>query len=544
MLLHLISTYALGELVGYLPQDTLKLLDSYLHHEEFNPYMLLTVITAGGLLSGFLVYIFAPEAEGHGTDTVIRAFHRTGGYLRPVVVPVKILASAITIGTGGAAGREGPTALFSAGIGSMYANFRKVGLKKRQVFVLIGMASGLSAVFKAPLGTSIFAIEVLYTNDEFETRELIYILFGPFIAYTVTGFLFGWEPIFSVPVTAEVTNLAEYLKIVLLGIVSGFVGFILPNTFYGVRDLFRKIPVLPHFKPAIGAFIVGLIALYFPQVLGGGYGFIQESINGNLVGVILLSLLVAKILAFSFTVGSGGSGGVFAPSLFIGAMLGGFMAYVLKEPSAVFVVIGMAAVFGSAARTPLSTIVMVAEMTGGYSLLAPATLGVLSAFFVHNLLIKALKPKYVSLYEAQLLSKDYSPIYQVEKIREILICQSKKLNLERAVLDRDDLLDLLEKGEEVAIGNGKYLFFGTFTKKVKLKEGDYFKRYKGVDVIYVFRKGKWLPGFVITSILEGDEVLLVGGKEAIKRIKNEFIPISQTFSKLRTQREEIEGIES
>ncbi|WP_457562849.1 chloride channel protein [Caminibacter pacificus] len=541
--MHLISTYALGHLVGYLPQDTLKLLSNYTNHTTLNPFMLLVVITIGGLLSGLLVYIFAPEAEGHGTDTVIRAFHRNGGYLRPIVVPIKILASAITIGTGGAAGREGPTALFSAGIGSMYANFRKVGIKKRQVFVLIGMASGLSAVFKAPLGTSIFAIEVLYTNNEFETRELIYILFGPFIAYTITGFLFGWQPIFSVP-DIEVTQISTYFKIAFLGVVSGIIGFILPNTFYGVRDLFRKIPILPHFKPALGAFVVGLIAIYFPQVLGGGYGFIQESINGNLVGVILLSLLIAKILAFSFTVGSGGSGGVFAPSLYIGAMLGAFMAYVFKESSAVFAVIGMAAVFGAAARTPLSTIVMVAEMTGGYSLLAPATLGVLSAFFVHDILIKTLKPKYVSLYEAQLLSKDYSPIYQVEKIREILTCHSKMLNLEKAVLDREDLLDLLERGEEVEIGGGKYIFFGTFTKKVKLQEGEYFKKYKNVDVIYVFRNGKWLPGFVVNSILEGDEVLLVGSKDAIDRIKDEFVPISQTFSKLRVQHEEIEGLKN
>jgi CIC family chloride channel protein len=538
VLLHFISKFSLEYLVGYLPQDTLKLLSSYQHSGEFNILTMLAVIISGGLLSGFLVYTFAPEAEGHGTDTVIRAFHRQGGYIRWIVIPVKILASAITIGTGGSAGREGPTALFSAGVGSMYADFRKVGWKRRQIYVLIGMASGLSAVFKAPLGTSIFAIEVLYADNEFETRELIYLLFGPLIAYMITGFLFGWEPIFKVP-NINITEVKTYLEIVFLGIMSGMVAVILPNVFYGVRDIFRDLPVKSHFKPAIGAFLVGLIALYFPEVLGGGYGFIQESINGNMIGYFVVALMVAKIFAFSFTVGSGGSGGVFAPSLFIGAMLGAFLGSSLHAPISAFVVIAMAAVFGAAARTPLATIVMVVEMTGGYSLLAPTTLGVLSAYIVHNILVRTIKPKYISLYEAQLLNKEYSISYQMDRVRDILICHSKILNLKKAVIQREDIISLLEKGEAVEIGENKYVFFGTFTKEVKLNEGDMFKKYRGAEILYIFRNGYWLHNSVITSIKDGDEVLLIGKKETIDVIKNEFIPISKTFAKLRIQEENI-----
>ena len=500
----------------------------------------MAVIVSGGLISGFLVYTFAPEAEGHGTDTVIRAFHRQGGYIRWIVIPVKILASAVTIGTGGSAGREGPTALFSAGVGSWYANFRNVGWKRRQIYVLIGMASGLSAVFKAPLGTSIFAIEVLYADNEFETKELIYLLFGPLIAYMITGFLFGWEPIFHVPEIA-VTSIKTYVEIVLLGVLSGIIALLLPNVFYGVRDMFRFFHIKPHFKPAIGAMLTGLIAVYFPEVLGGGYGFIQESINGNMLGIFVISLMIAKIFAFSFTVGSGGSGGVFAPSLFIGAMLGAFVGDVLGAPVSVFVVIAMAAVFGAAARTPLATIVMVVEMTGGYSLLAPTTLGVLSAYLVHNVLVKTLKPKYISLYEAQLLSKEYSISYQMEKLRDILICHSKVLNLKKAVIQRDDIIALLENGEAVEVGENKYVFFGTFTKEVKLNDADMFKKYRGAEILYVFRNGRWLHNSVITSIKEGDEVLLIAKKEVIDIIKNEFIPVSQTFAKLRLQEESIKS---
>jgi CIC family chloride channel protein len=543
-MLNFISHFALEKLAGYIPQDALKLMSSAHYHGHIDYYMLFFVLIMGGLISGFLVYTFAPEAEGHGTDSVIRAFHRSGGYLRPIVVPIKIIASAVTIGTGGAAGREGPTALFSAGIGSMYANWRKAGWKRRQIFVLIGMASGLSAVFKAPLGTSIFAIEVLYLDNEFETRELIYILFGPLIAYTITGYLFGWQPIFQIPNSDIIVGkLSVYLYIVLLGIVSGVIGFLLPNIFYGVRDLFRNIKIMPHFKPALGAVVVGLIALYLPEILGGGYGIIQDAIDGKIVGTILLSLLIGKILAFSFTIGSGGSGGVFAPSLFVGAMLGAFMGWLLHVSPAVFAVIGMASVFGAAARTPLSTIIMVAEMTGGYTLLAPATLGVLTGFIVHNILIRAFNPKYVSLYEAQLLNKEYSPMYQAERIRDILICHARILNLDRQVIKREEIMELMEKGESIKVGENKYVFFGTFTKKVKLQDGKYFKRYKGADVLFVFRHGKWLHSTIVTSIFPGDEVLLIGDKDVIDRIKNEFIPKSVSFSKLREQRESIEELD-
>ncbi len=253
---------------------------------------MIVVLIIGGLLSGFFVYTFAPEAEGHGTDAVIRAFHRTGGYLRPIVIPIKILTSAITIGTGGSAGKEGPTALFSAGVGSWYADFRNVSWKKRQMFVIIGMASGLSAVFKSPLGSSIFAIEVLYANNEFETRDFIYVLFGPLVAYVITGYIFGWYPVFYVFDIEPITTIENYMRIVILGIISGAMAVVLPNFFYGVRDFFRKIKIKNHFKPAVGALIVGIVGVFFPQTLGGGYEYIQNVLNGNLVGVFYLYLLL------------------------------------------------------------------------------------------------------------------------------------------------------------------------------------------------------------------------------------------------------------
>lgn len=508
-------------------------------HIFSHSFLVIFVLVIGGLLSGFLVYTFAPEAEGHGTDAVIRAFHRTGGYLRPIVVPVKILASAITIGTGGAAGKEGPTALFSAGIGSWYADFRKVTWKRRQMFVIIGMASGLSAVFKSPLGSSIFAIEVLYATNEFETRDFVYVLLGPLIAYIITGYVLGWGPVFNVFDIHPLTDLSDYIKIVFLGVISGVVAVILPNFFYYTRDFFKNLKIKNHFKPAIGALIVGSVGVFYPQVLGGGYEYIQEVLNGNLVGTILIILALMKLIAFSFTVGSGGSGGVFAPGLFIGAMIGGFLGYILHSSIPVFTLIGMAAIFGAAARTPLATIIMVVEMTGGYTLLVPTILGVLIAHFIHSQLNELFKIKYISLYEAQLINKEFSPIYQMEKIRDILICNATILDFDKKVLNNEDILGLLESGIPVKVNDKYYLFFGRFNKNVELEidETGYFKKYKNAKIIYIFRNGRWFHASLLNKLHPGDEVIVMGKKEDIDNIQKEFITLSKIFSKLKKQKE-------
>ena len=155
--------------------------------------------TIGGLISGALVYGLAPETEGHGTDTVVKAFHWTAGKLRARVAPVKMIASAITIGSGGSAGREGPTALIAAGFGSIYADLLKRSERERRLLILMGMAGGLSAIFRSPIGTAIFAVEVLYSGMDFESEALIYCMLAAIVAYAVNGWFVGWQPLFRVP---------------------------------------------------------------------------------------------------------------------------------------------------------------------------------------------------------------------------------------------------------------------------------------------------------------------------------------------------------
>jgi chloride channel protein, CIC family len=475
-------------------------------------WLIPVVTTLGGLISGLLVYSIAPEAEGHGTDTAVRAFHRSAGLIRARVTPLKMVASAITIGSGGSAGREGPTALFSAGVGSIYASLFHRSDHERRLLVLVGMASGLSAIFRSPIGTAIFAVEVLYGDMQFEAGALIYTMLGSIVAYAINGYFVGWEPLFHVPVGLQVSGIAEYAWYVVLGLCGGVVGTLLPNAFYGVRDAFHRIPIPPHVKPAIGGLGVGVIAMALPQVLGGGYGWIQEAINGQLTLALLGALIFAKLIAFALTVSSGGSGGVFAPSLFVGAMLGGFLAQVFHQPPAAFAVVGMAAVFGSAARIPVATLLMVTEMTGGYSLLAPAALAVTLAFLIQQRLSGPLK--YQSLYEAQVPQPSDSPAHKMEHLKTALkMLRERGSSVDAEKIEHVNLLALLESGIPIDLPDGRRLVTGTLkadspcagqpVKNACLIEEDV-----GWEIVAIFR-GDQLVVPHPDTVLEVDDQLLL-----------------------------------
>ena len=415
--------------------------------------------TLGGIFAGVLIYTLAPEAEGHGTDAVVNAYHNLAGVIRARVPIVKLVASAFTIGSGGSAGREGPTALMSAGIASLYASWRRRSDDERRLLMLVGAAAGLAAIFRSPIGTAIFAVEVLYSEAEFETGALIYTMFGSIVAYAVNGFFVGFEPLFNVPPKlAGPTTVTAYGWFALLGIVSGVVATALPMALYTTRDLFRRMRVPRHIKPAIGGLVVGLIALALPEVLGGGYGWMQSAIDGGIATNLLLVLAVGKTVAFAITVGSGGSGGVFAPGLFTGAMLGGFLAHWFHQPPAAFVVVGMAAVFAGAARVPIATLLMVSEMTGGYQLLVAAGLAVILSTVVQTVLSAPLK--YRSLYEAQVPTRADSPAHYARQVQRALDLLRKGA---KALFPKDrtlELLPILSAGVPVSLTGGNRLRIG------------------------------------------------------------------------------------
>lgn len=343
-------------------------------------WFLFLLPAVGGLISGILVYTFAPEAEGHGTDAAIDAFHNKGGLIRKRVPILKAIASVATIGTGGSAGREGPIAQIGAGFGSFLGSRLGLAATDRRILLLAGMAGGVGATFRSPLGGALFAVEVLYQDPEFEHEGLIPCIISSIVAYSLFGAVTGWEPLLDTP-QFHFENPAELIFFFLLGVVCAVFGAGYVRVFYGIRDTFRRLAMPPVLKPALGGLLLGILGLIVPQVLGSGYGWVQAALYGKMALWVMLVVGLAKILATSLTISSGGSGGVFAPSLVIGAMLGGafgataelLFPALIQDPRA-YVLVGMAGFFAGVANTPIATLIMVSELTGTYGLLAPLML--------------------------------------------------------------------------------------------------------------------------------------------------------------------------
>jgi CIC family chloride channel protein len=430
-----VEHYALGVGAGYCPEPhpggepSLAWLPTVTH--ALHPWLLLLIPTIGGLISGFIVFTFAPEAEGHGTDAVIAAYHNKQGQIRPRVPLVKIVASAITLGTGGSGGREGPIAQIGAGFGSLLSNFLHLRPAERRVLMAAGMGSGIAAIFRAPLAGTIFAAEVLYSSPEFESEVIIPTGIASVVSYCIFGAFSGWEPLFTIP-DLTFTNPWQLGPYLLLALFMTLLATIYTHSFYGCKRLFDRLPIRKHFRPAIGAFLTGVVALtlffLFGQqksvlaVLAFGYSAIQgamtQDAHTNMGALILLTIALGKIATTSLTISSGGSGGVFGPSMVIGGCGGGALGIILHNlwPSLVphpacFVLVGMAGFFAAAAKTPFSTMIIVSEMTGGYALLLPS-LWVCTLSFI-------LSGKQ-SIYSSQVESRAYSPAHRGNYIREVL----------------------------------------------------------------------------------------------------------------------------
>jgi CIC family chloride channel protein len=389
LLLHVFDTSVLATLGGY---HTITVEAAHAMARPPEPFTHLywwmpLSTTLGGLAAGLLIYGLAPETEGHGTDATLIAFHRNNGRMRTRVPFVKTLASAITIGTGGPGGREGPTAQIASGAGAIIAGLFKLPDEERRIVILIGMAAGLSAIFKSPLGTAIFAVEILYSRMAFEGGALIFTLIPASTAYSVPGTFSAYTPLFLLPDSTREIIPLDLLWFSMLGALAGAVGTVMPRIYYAVRDWFVALKVPRAVKPAIGGLAVGLIGIAVPPITGGGYGYMQFVLQGGsgLAVWVLLLFTFGKIITLSLTVGSGGSGGVFGPTLYVGIMLGGTFAGVLhllhvNIDGTWLAVVGMAAVFAGTARVPIAAMVMVIEMTGGFTLIMPTVIAMALGF--------------------------------------------------------------------------------------------------------------------------------------------------------------------
>jgi CIC family chloride channel protein len=399
----------------------------------FSPWLLLAILTAGGLAAGLLVQKFAPEAEGHGTDAVIEAFHYKRGYMRPIVPLIKLIASSITIGTGGSGGREGPIAQIGAGFGSILGGRLKLSARDRRVLLAAGMGAGIGAIFRAPLAGAIFAAEILYRDADLETDVIMPAAVASIVGYTVFAYWLPPEirymPLFGDRLHHQMGSLMELLPmtILALGLVPAAILYI--KVFYGTHRWFKKY-ISRWFGAMLGAFATGACALasYFAwgkdaralAVLGTGYGLLQEALvePGKIGFGMLLSVALVKMATTSFTISSGGSGGVFGPSMVIGGCTGGAIGLALHAlwpelvpDPAIYAILGMAGFFAGAAHAPISTIIMVNELTGDYSLLVPTMwVSTLCFLLCHRW----------TLYDKQLPSRLDSPAHRGDFLVDVL----------------------------------------------------------------------------------------------------------------------------
>lgn len=354
-------------------------------------WWLLLLLPLGGLVVGWLAR-FAPEAKGHGTEQLVRCFHQLGGKVRRRVIGLKALASTITIGTGGSAGAEGPVTQIGSGIGSALSDLLGFSERDRRLFLLAGSSAGVGALFSAPLGGALFAPEVLYRKPEFEGEAIIPCIISSIIAYTTFTTIEGDHRRVFVPNAIEerlaLHDPRELLLYLSLALLCALVSWSYVKVFNGTGHLFERWKALPAvLRPALGALGTAGIALGIAAyagrdgVLFGGYGTMESTIHGTLPLALIALLIPAKILATSLTIASGGSGGVFAPSLALGALCGGlvgglgqrFLPGLPIEP-ACYALVGMGGFFAGVAKTPIAAIVIVCEMTGSYGLLAPLML--------------------------------------------------------------------------------------------------------------------------------------------------------------------------
>jgi CIC family chloride channel protein len=400
----------------------------------FSPLALLAVLAAGGLAAGLLVQNLAPEAGGHGTDAAIEAYHHKRGYIRPIVPLVKLIASAITIGTGGSGGREGPIAQIGAGFGSYLGTRLGLSARDRRILLAAGMGAGIGAIFRAPLAGALFAAEILYRDSDLETEVIVPAAVSSVVGYTVFSLWLPpqirFQPLFGDRLHHELGSMFELLPMTLLALGLVVVGIVYIKTFYAVHRFAVRMSIPAFLRPVIGAVVAGVLALSlfycFDQnrhalaVLGTGYGTLQQAlVEPASVGMGLLVCLAAvKILTTSATIGSGGSGGVFGPSMVIGGCTGGAIGELLHRwwpnlvpQPAIYAVVGMAGFFAGCARAPISTIVMVSELTGDYSLLVP-TMWVSTLCFI-------LCQRW-TLYEKQVPSRLDSPAHRGDFLVDVL----------------------------------------------------------------------------------------------------------------------------
>ena len=492
----------------------------------------------GGLLVGCIIYFFAKEAQGEGPSEVMEAVAIKKGRIRPRVSLVKLLASSICIGSGGSVGREGPIVQIGASFGSTIGQWFKLPDEWVKTLLLCGAAGGISATFNAPLGGVFFVMEVI--QRRFVAPNLGFIVVASVTADFIAHHFLGKNPSFIIP-SYSMTSYWEIIPYMVLGVIAALTALSFVRVFYKCEDWFRIFKVPEYVKPALGGLIVGLIGFFYFDVFGVGYGgsygiggvYIERggvdlALAGELGLFTLVMLVILKIVATSVTIGSGGSGGVFAPSLFIGSVLGGAFGIIIHsffpaitassvaETSGAYAVVGMGAFFAAAVRGPITAVILLFEMTRNYTLILPLMTAVSISMFLSSAFTKE------SIYTMRLVRRgiDIHQREEVDILKSILVGDVMTRKVE-TVSENMILKELLE-----FTLSSKHVGFPVLDSKGLLAGIITIEDYKGI----LFEEG--LENLVVVKELATSNVITVTENEnlaaAMKKIgfKNiEQIPV-------------------
>lgn len=354
-------------------------------------YYVILLPAIGGLIVGPLIYRFAQEAKGHGVPEVMTAMAVKGGRIRKRVAFAKIVTSALTIGSGGSAGREGPMIQIGAGIGSTVGQYLKMSDERIKTLVACGAAGGIAATFNAPIAGAMFALEIFMGQV---SLDFSLVILSSVSSAIVSRAMLGDFPSFTVPAYG-LLSAKEMPLYLLLGVLAGLAAVAFVRVLYWFEDRFDSWRFPAYLMPAVGGLLVGVMGFFLPQIFGTGFPAIEEALNGRTSLALLAILIFAKMLATPLTLASGGSGGVFAPALFVGAMLGGAYGHIVHGlfPSftagaGAYALVGMGAVFGGAAQAPITAIIIIFEMTGDYRIILPIMTSTVISVLIYNVLNK------------------------------------------------------------------------------------------------------------------------------------------------------------
>lgn len=473
-------------------------------------YFKLIIPAGGAFVVGLIIYFFSREAKGHGVPEVMEAIAMRNGVIRGRVVASKVVASALTIGSGGSVGREGPIIQIGSAIGSVMGQLFKLSKRRMQTLVGCGAAAGITAAFNTPIAGAMFAVEIIL--GDFTVSQFSPIVISSVTATVVSRALYGNYPAFSVP-KYELVHWLELIPYALLGLIAGAVAILFVKVLYFFEDKFDAIKIPDFYKTTAGALLLGGIGIFFPQIFGVGYGAINQALYGQMAVWLLFGLIFLKILASSLTLGSGSSGGIFAPSLFMGAMTGGFFGSIIHKlfpditaGSGAYALVAMSAVVAATTHAPITAILIIFEMTGDYKIILPLMIATIIS-------LVTTKFQEGSIYTLKLMR------------RGINIHQGKEINVLKSMKVKDVMrhsIEILSPDTSMTDVIEKFMTSEHHEFYIKDDNGQIAEKISQVELGAIAPQYETLKDFVLAKDIATPNMIAVNEKENLDYVMREF----------------------